>query len=194
MVTNAHPCSHLLTLRLMSLCREQQQLCSCRSAGGYTLSYLQAQSAVQRLEPWQPPPRCKSVATASCWRSVSASGVIVTLYCIITISHTSFFFLILWSESWLFVFFASLSVVQYPGMMSCPGEIVCCAFRASRWHRSKISLWLRAAAAATAAVQVTPDFTAAVRIWMLTAPPLTTRGHSSTRIHLYPVCSVLCYS
>lgn len=89
------------------------------------------------------------------------------------------------SKSW---FSVVVWVLQCLDEMSCPEEAVCCVCRGCQRDRTKISLW--------AAVQVTPVFTAAVNrtIWLLTAPSLTNRGHSRTRILLYLVCSVLCGS
>lgn len=71
-------CGHLtpfvvkvMTVESMCLHRALLRFCSCRSAGGSIPSSPQALSQVQTLEPWQLPPPCTSVATASCLRSVS---------------------------------------------------------------------------------------------------------------------------
>lgn len=101
------------------------------------------------------------------------------------------FHISLWNALiWILTLYCVTSfwVVQYPGVMSCPEEGVCCAYRGCQRDRTKIRQRLRAAAAA---LQVMLLFTAAVSIWLLTAPSLTTRGHTWTRIYPHSVCSVL---
>ena len=97
------------------------------------------------------------------------------------------------SKSWLC--FLSVWFLQCLNVMSCPEEVVCCVCRRCQRDRMKMCLWLRAAAAAAAAAaaQLAPVFTAALsRItWLLTAPTLTSRGHSSIKNLQFLVCFVL---
>lgn len=67
-------CHHIVTLvtaESLFLHRELLQFCSCSSARGSIPSCPRVLSQAPTLEPWQVPPPCTDVATASCLRSVS---------------------------------------------------------------------------------------------------------------------------
>lgn len=111
---------------------------------------------------------------------------------------------LVWSKSWLCLL--SVWLLQCLNVMSCPEEVVCYVCRRCKRDRMKMCPWLRAAAAAAAApvelvftaaaaAPVALVFTAAAAAseitWLLTAPTLTSRGHSSTRNLPFPVCFVL---